>query len=68
MWLEKMKKKRLRNENKPCCFMGGSQKTVLMRTGDTFLYMHVNIYIYICTPMHIFAQIIYRICLGNYIG
>jgi len=48
--------------------MGGSQKTVLTRTGDTFLYMHVNIYIYICTPMHIFAQIIYRICLGNYIG
>lgn len=46
--------------------MGGSQKTVLTRTGDTFLYMHVNIYI--CTPMHIFAQIIYRICLGNYIG
>lgn len=25
-------------------------------------------YKYICTPMHIFAQIIYRICLGNYIG
>lgn len=54
MWLEKMKKKRLRNENKPCCFMGGSQKTVLTRTGDTFLYMHVNINIFVhpCIYLH----------------
>lgn len=34
--------------------MGGSQKTVLTRTGDTFLYMHVNINIFVhpCIYLH----------------